>query len=62
MAYQLARHQAHCLACQLVILCVHYLMHVQVALHSGAVWDRRFLNDLEKMTFPGLIPYPVRAR
>lgn len=36
MAYQLAHHLARCLARQLAILPCALLMHVQVALHSGA--------------------------
>jgi hypothetical protein len=35
MADQLAN-QAHGLACQLAFCHVHYLMHVQMALHLGA--------------------------
>lgn len=51
MADQLA-HQAHGLACQLAFCHVHYLMHVQMALHLVRPRDRRFLNDLEKIAFP----------
>ena len=67
MAHQLAcrltRQLVRCLACRLVIMsCVLLYARADGLAFEGHPRRQRLLNDLEKIEFCGLIPYPVRAR